>query len=251
MTALWPVLVASAVAGLVPAGSMVPSAAPVPVLPCAPPFDMPLRLVVRQSLWLADGQPRRVTIERRIVFRRDAADGIVLDATLAALAIEPDDPAAGERLRAGMGDPGGPPLRILLDPLLRITGINDMSAEWQAYADRQRALREGLAAAGRSTARADAMLAALSTMAPEERRAVLAGFARPMLHHCGTVPPADAAMTAEGLRILAVGGAPDMRDSAEYRIDPATGLMRSLERVVTIVDAPLQPLKEHWTLGPE
>ncbi len=238
MIALWPVLVASAVAA---------SPAPVPVLPCAPPLDMPLRLVVRQSLWLADGQPRQVRIERRIVFRRDPADGIILDATLAGLAVEPGDPAAEERL----GAPGGPPLRITLDPLLRITGIRDMGAEWQAYVERQRALRQGLAAAGRPTARADAMLAALATMAPEERRGLLAAFAAPMLHHCGTAPPADAAMTAEGLAIRVIGGAAGMQDSAEYRIDPATGLMRSLDRVVTVADAPLQPLREAWTLAPE
>ncbi len=246
MTALWPVLVASAVASPV-AGI----AAPVPVLPCAPSFETPLRLVVRQSLWLANGQPRQVTIERRIVFRRDPADGIVLDATLAGVAVEPGDPAAEAWLRAGLGAPDGPPLRILLDPVLRISGIRDMDVEWQAYVARQRALREGMAGEGRQTALADGMLAALATMAAEERRAVLAGFAGPILHHCGTVPPADAAMTAEGLRILTVGGAPGMRDSAEYRVDPATGLMRSLERVVTPAEAPLRPLREQWTLGPE
>lgn len=233
------------------ASAAVASPMPVAILPCAPPLDMPLRLVVRQSLWLADGQPRQVRIERRIVFRRDTEGGIVLDATLAGLSVEPGDPAAEERLRAGLGLPGGPPLRILLDPLLRITGISDKSGEWRAYVNRQRALRESLAAAGKSTARADAMLAALATMTPAEQRSVLAGFAAPLLHHCGTVPPADAAMTSDGLAIRVVGGAPGMHDSAEYRVDPATGLMRSLARVVTVADVPLQPLKEDWTLTAE
>lgn len=242
LLALGPVLLASAAA---------PGSAPVAVLPCAPPLDTPLRLTVRQSLWLADGQPRQVSIARRIVFRREGAGGIVLDATLAKLTVEPGDPAAEARMRAGLGTPGGPPLRITLDPLLRITGVAGMGAEWQAYVDRQRALRDSLAAEDKPTARADAMLAALTTMAPEERRAVLAAFAAPLLRHCGTVPPADATMTGDGLRIRVMGSAPGMQDSAEYRVDPATGLMRSLERVVTLADAPLQPLKEQWTLAPE
>lgn len=246
MMPAWPVLVAVA-----NAASPAPVLAPVPVLPCAPPLDTPLRLTVRQSLWLADGQPRQVRIERRIVFRRDASDGIVLDATLTGLSVEPGDPAAEERLRAGLGVPDGAPLRILLDPLLRITGIRAMETQWQAYVARQRRLRESLESSGRPTARADAMLAALAVMAPEERRALLAAFAAPLLHHCGTVPPSDATWTAEGLTIRVIGGAAGMHDSAEYRVDPATGLMRSLERVVTVADAPLQPLKEDWTLAPE
>lgn len=233
------------------APSMPGSPAPVPVLPCAPPLDTPLRLVVRQSLWLADGQPRRVSIERRIVFTRDPTGGFALDAALAGLSVEPPDPDAEARLRAGMGTPGGPPLRLLLDPLLRISAIRDMESEWQAYVARQRALREAMAAAGRPTARADAMLAALAAMAPAERLALLAAFAAPLLHHCGTVPPADAAMAADGVAIRIVGDSAGMQEVSDYRVDPATGLMLSLDRAVTSPDAPLRPLKESWTLTPE
>lgn len=249
MSVRWPMVLA----GMVLTGSAAVSASvtPMPVLPCAPPFDTPLRLTVRQSLWLADGKPRQVSIERRLVFRRDPAGGTVLDATLTGLVVEPNDPAAEERLRAGMGAVDGPPLRITFDPLFRVTGIIDMGSQWQAYVDRQRSLRDALARAGRPTARADAMLAALATMAPEERRSLLAAFAGPLVHHCGTVPPADAVMTEEGLRVVEAGSAPGMQDRAEYRVDPATGLMRSLDRVVTVADAPLQPLKEAWTLAPE
>lgn len=233
------------------ASSVSASPAPVPPLPCAPPLDTPMRLVVRQSLWLADGQPRRVSIERRIVFRRDPAGGFALDAALARVSVEPPDPDAEARLRAGMGTPGGPPLRLLLDPLLRISAVDDMESEWQAYAARQRALRDAMAAAGRPTARADAMLAALAAMAPAERRALLAAFAAPLLHHCGSVPPAGAATTGDGVAIRVVGSSAGMHEVSDYRVDPATGLMRSLDRVVTSADAPLQPLREAWTLTPE
>lgn len=226
------------------------AAAAVPAaLPCAPPLGQPLRLLMTQDFWLADGRPGHVTVERELLFGRDAG-GNRVDVRLIRLVPDPADPLAARRLRAALGPLDAPPLRIRLDATMSLSGVDDLEGRWRDFLDRQAALRRAMAAEGRDDDRAARLDARLATFGTAERMNLLAGFLAPVVRWCGARLPADARRLDDGAialredRSSGPTGASDL-----YALDPATGLLRTLERQVTAADAPLRPLRERWTLA--
>lgn len=217
-----------------------------PPLPCAPPVDRPLRLSYTQHFWRPDGRAAQVMAERRIVFHPQDA-GWLVEAHLTRLVPDASDPAAAARLRAAYGPTNAPPLHIRLDPLGRITDVEDADMLWDAFVARQAALWT----AGDSERKraADARLAALTHA---DRIGVIVGFLRPVLHWCGTRPPAEAGTTPDGLIAIPVlESRPGAQQTGRALIDPATGLARTVDQRLTLAEAPLRPMVEQWTLAPE
>jgi len=219
-------------------------------IPCAPPLDQPLTLNLTQHLWRADGKPVRATITRTLRFGHDR-DGFSVTAYIAAIETDQADPRARQRLLLGYGAPGDVPIVVRLDPAMTIVGIESLDARWTDFRRRQAALAVAMAAEGAGE-RASALGPMLDAMGPSERVGLLSAFLAPVLRHCGTAAPEGATTVPDGMiRIEILADSGPMRDVSRYGVDPATGLLRVLDRSLISAAAPLRPLSEHWTLDPQ
>lgn len=203
-----------------------------------------------QSFFLADGKAAKVVVTRILRFTRNG-QGLAVGAHVAG--VETDDPRPGvaDRLRLAYGGPGDVPIVIRLDAVMAVSRIESLDAVWQDFRRRQTALDGAMAKDGQSNARALAIGRMLDAMSEADRVAMLSAFVKPVLGHCGTRFPADAHKAADGAIVTEIrADSVESGDLSEYHIDARTGLMQSLDRLVTTSAAPLRPLRERWVLEP-
>jgi hypothetical protein len=150
------------------------------------------------------------------------------------------------------GAPGEVRIRVRLDAAMAIRDVDSLDSLWQDFRHRQARLDASMAQGGKPNLRTDAMLRSLATMGDAERVGILTAFLKPVLRYCGTLSPSDAVPSPDGLlHILTRADSAGVSDVGAYRVDGRTGLLRALERSITLASSPLRPLREDWLLQPQ
>jgi hypothetical protein len=237
-------------AALLPALLLLPQTlrAETRTLPCRLPADARLLFTFEQHGWGNDGMPWHLGLTRRLhVKRQDLGFVLVIDP---ARAIGKVDDAL-ERRMAAVYDPNDQRvMTVRLDATGRLLAIDDLATHWQAHLARFQRLVQSLAADGAATQRAQAAFASLSRADDATKLRLLASdVVGPWLRLCGQSavlePAADGTLKTTEATDSAV-----LRDSAQYRVDGASGLMRSIERSVTPTAQPERPQRTIWRFDP-
>jgi hypothetical protein len=217
-------------------------------LPCHLPTDARMLFTFEQHGWGNDGTPWHLGLTRRLhVKRQDLGFVLVIDPARAIG--EVDD--ALERRMAAVYDPTDQSIMtVRLDSTGRILAIDDLDKHWAAHLARFQRLVRSLAADGRATQRAEAAFTALSRADDATKLRLLAGdVAGPWLRLCGQ--SADLEPAPDGALVMTEAtDSAALRETAQYRVDGASGLMRSIERSVTPANQPDRPQRTVWRFDP-
>ncbi|MBT2188723.1 hypothetical protein [Sphingobium nicotianae] len=217
-------------------------AAPVQ-LPCKIPGNADFSMTNEQHGWARDGKPFTVTVTQRFHFQREAAGNRL---TLGIISATSDlaDAAARKRLDTAFGPNRQEPIEVWLDETGQIVRVDDLARHWQAYLGQIEQVARDMEAAGQSSARGRATLAILRDADEATRIGLVAGSVGPLLRYCGQ--SADGVAADGQLRVTAEKDTAQLRETASYEIDLATGLAHRIERRVTIKAQPDKPELLRW-----
>lgn len=213
------------------------------LIPCRLPSDARFLFTFEEQGWARDGAPWRVSLTRALHLARDGVGyHLVIDPARANGEV---NSAMLSRVAAFYDPKDLRPMTVRIDMMGRITGIDALADHWQARLKRFERL-VGTMSAGGDAQRARAALTALTNADEATKISQLAGdVAGPLLRLCGQAVTAEKGPDGAFV-VVEVKENDALRESAQYHVDPFSGLMQSIERRVVSKMQPNQPQLTSW-----